>query len=495
MERLSLFQIIDELSLTYHLANAPLGIIIFNNHQEIIYWSERATEIFEWTAQEALNQSLTSLHIIHEEDAKLVAGVLDEIKKGGASRNQSSNRNYTKSGKVVFCEWYNSALKDEENVISTLSIVQDITERKIAGQALKKSREQLSLIYNSAIDPMWLINVEGPETFRFEKINSSFTEKTGLPKEKVIGFSIEEVLHPDSHEFVRSKYKEAVNKGHVINYVETIQLPAGEKIGEIRIVPVKNERGKVTKLVGFANDITEEIALRKKLDKEREEFTRKITSAVTKSQEMERSKVGRELHDNVNQVLTTVKLYIELCMDGSVDHHAVLPKCALLLNETISEIRDLSRRLSAPSLGDTGIKETINDLVQSVQITKGPEIHLDTRFVACDCIDDELHLAVYRIAQEHLTNILKHAQAGQVTIKLKVTQSRLSLEIKDDGRGFNTQEKTNGIGITNMKTRAHILKGSFKMESAKGKGTRLWVSFPIRIVDGMCYPVIKKSAE
>ena len=483
--------IIDELRLTYHLENCPLGMIILDEHQNIIYWSDRATEIFGWQEAEVIQRSLSSLHIVHEEEAETITKAFNEIKKGHHSSYQATSRNYTKSGSVIYCDWYNSALKDEKGkIMSTLSLVLDITDNKAAGQSLKKSQQQLSLIYNSAIDPMWLIDIEGPDTFRFENINASFTTVTGLKREQVVGLLIEEVLPVSSHELVRSKYNEAIQTGKVIDYIEIAEHPAGKKVGEIRVIPVKNEKGQYTKIVGIAHDITEERALQDKLNKERDEFNKKITAAAIKGQEMERSNVSRELHDNVNQVLTTVKLYTELCTAGTVDPDVILPKCTLLLNETINEIRNLSKKLSAPSLGDVGIKDTLKDLVESMQETLEGEIKLHIRAASCTTIDNELHLTIYRIAQEHLTNILKHAQAKNVTIHIDAVDGQLSLTITDDGRGFDTTKKTSGIGITNMTSRAHILNGSFKIESHEGRGCTLSVSFPVEAIDGKCYPVV-----
>ena len=328
MSKAHLYEIIDELSLTHHLENTPLGIIVWDDRNEIIHWSDRASEIFGWTPEETLHQQIASLNMIHEEDAATVARILEEIKSGRVLRNQSANRNITKSGKVIYCEWYNSALVDDEgHITSILSMVQDVTDKKKAAVALEKSQQQLSLIYNSAIDPMWLIGVEEENQFRFEDINTAFTLVTGLSRENVVGKLVEEVLPVSSHAIVRTKYREAIETGKVIDYIEVAVHPAGQKVGEIRVIPVKDNQGKVRKLLGIANDITEKRTLQKQLDVERDEFNRRVTAAAIKGQEIERSKVSRELHDNVNQVLTTVRLYTELRASGAANVPELLARC------------------------------------------------------------------------------------------------------------------------------------------------------------------------
>jgi two-component system, NarL family, sensor kinase len=492
MSQLPLHEIIDASSLSYHLENTPLGIIVWDNNDRVIYWSKRATEIFEWGESEVLDRHLSELNLIYHEDVAAVSKNLDAIKNQQLLSNVNVNRNNTKSGKVIYCEWYNSALTDASGKIrSLLSMVQNVTERKEAEQALQETAEQLSLIYNSAIDPMWLISIERENQFVFEGINKSFTTVTGLKKEQVLGLPIEKVMPQAAHELVREKYNQAIETGEVIDYVEVAMHPAGQKVGEIRLIPVKDLNGKITKLVGIANDITEKQALQKQLDAERDDFNNKLTAAAVKAQEKERSNVSRELHDSVNQVLTTVKLYIELCVSGGIDSKEILPRCATLLNESIIEIRDLSKRLSAPSLGEIGLNETLRELCDAVEITKKLRIGLDTSKVHCNQIDSDLHLAVYRIAQEQLTNILKHAEAKEVSMKLEIERSFLRLTIIDDGKGFDIHSTKKGIGLNNIKSRAQSLNGFVKIRTGHEKGSTLIANFPIFIADGKCLPLSK----
>jgi PAS domain S-box-containing protein len=339
-----------------------------------------------------------------------------------------------------------------------------------------------------AIDPMWLISIEPNNQFLFEKINSSFTEVTGWPPEKVIGSPIEEIMPEASHQLVRDKYTEAMGTGKIIDYVEIAAHPNGEKVAEIRVIPIKDNEGKVTKILGIAHDVTEKWELQKKLEKERDEFSRKLSAAAIRGQEAERNKISLELHDNVNQVLTTVKLYTELCASKAVDLDVFLPKCTVLLNESINEIRRLSKQLAAPPIGTAGLAESLKELVESIRHTQRATIQLNIRPFACTTIDEDLQLAMYRIAQEHLTNVLKHAQATIITVDLICTNSELSLTITDNGVGFDPSKKNAGIGITNMNSRATLFNGQLQLSSAEGEGCQLQVSFPVACASGQCNP-------
>ena len=205
-----------------------------------------------------------------------------------------------------------------------------------------------------------------------------------------------------------------------------------------------------------------------------------ITAAVIKAQEKERAEVGQELHDNVNQVLTTVKLYTELCMSNNENSADLLKKSSELLQFCINEIRILSRQLSAPSLGQIRMKDSIKELVETIAATGKTDIKLDTKDILDLEVNEELHLAIYRILQEHLTNILKHADASLVKIIINLIDDDLFIKVTDNGRGFNVYEKKGGIGIANMMSRAESLGGRLSINSAPGLGCVLIAHFELK---------------
>ncbi|HJW17656.1 MAG TPA: PAS domain S-box protein [Flavisolibacter sp.] len=482
-------EIIDNLSLTYHLENSSLGIILCNSELNIIYASQKACEIFGWATDAYLQRPISLESMVYEEDTKKVIQVLEEISSGRVLHNQGVNRNYTTSGEVIYCQWYNSALVDDAHkVINFLSLVQDVTEQMQNTLALQASEHQLSQMFNGAIDPMWLIKVEGNERFTFERINSAFSKVTGWKKDQVVGQPIEAVMPESSHKLVRAKYNEAIGLCKIIDYVEEAAHPAGIKYGEIRVIPLVDENGDVNRLLGIANDITDKVQLQKRLEAERDLYNRKITYAAIKGQELERAKVSSELHDNVNQVLTTVKLYLELCRDDRVDSNEILSKCSILLNRTIDDIRNLSKQLSVPSLEKINFRETLNDLAASIGVASGMNIDLTIDLDNCSEMDSELYLTIYRIAQEQLTNIIKYAKAKIVHIILSFQNGIMQLSIEDNGVGFDTSQRTNGIGLTNIGSRAAILGGSVEIKSELNKGTTISAFFPVKIIDGKCIP-------
>jgi PAS domain S-box-containing protein len=488
MSQANLHQLIDNLSLSYHLENTPFGVILWDDQLNLVYCSKTAAALFDCSPEDVMQASIEFERIVHKDDNEIVAKQINEIMSGRSTHNQSMNRNVTKQGRIIYCQWYNSALKNEAGkLINILSLFQDITPQVETQEALQQSEQRLSTVFNSAIDPMWLIRVEGPDQYRFETINIAFTNVTGWRPDEVQGQPMENIIPPPSHNLVRQKYAEAIRTGHIVDYVEESAHPSGIKYGEIRVIPIPGEGGKVERLLGIANDITDKVYLQQKLDAEREARTRHITSAAIKGQEAERAKVSRELHDNVNQVLTTVKLYIELCLDGKADPAAILPKCVGHLTDTINEIRTLSKQLSAPSLGNMEFRETLLDLVESVRAAALMEVELTTKDLPFTEMENELHLTLYRVAQEQLTNIVKYANAKKVSISLLLTNSVLQFIIADDGVGFDPSQKRRGIGITNMQSRVEIVGGSFALHSSAGNGTTVSLQIPVTVDDNVCY--------
>ena len=342
-------------------------------------------------------------------------------------------------------------------------------------------KDYLKILHEfESIDPMWIINIESGNKFRFEEINASFTAVTGLKPEQVEGRLIEEVLPVTSHKIVREKYTQVIKTGKIVDYIEIAVHPAGEKVGEIRVLPIKNDEGKVVKLMGIAHDITEKTILQRKLDEERDKISKRISAATIRSQERERNSISLELHDNVNQVLTTVKLYTELCISRSVDIDVYLRKCTGLLMETIDEIRRLSKQLASPAINSMGLSASFSELIESINQTRQADIRLITDLQDTIRLNEDMQMALYRIAQEQLTNILKHAQAKTVIVNLHNNPEEIFLHIKDDGIGFDAKRKTSGIGIANMTYRASLFNGKFELKSAKGKGCELKVSFPLK---------------
>jgi signal transduction histidine kinase len=197
-------------------------------------------------------------------------------------------------------------------------------------------------------------------------------------------------------------------------------------------------------------------------------------------QEKEREQIGKELHDNINQILATVKLYLDIAAKYNDDTQTVaLQKCQRNLNLAIEEIRQLSQSLVAPSLGGMGLDQALRKLIENFPLSASLKLNLDTTGYLEDIDNEVIKLTCYRIAQVQLNNVVKHARAKNVAVKLERVPDRLTLAIHDDGIGFNPEKKTGGIGLQNIRNRVSFYNGTLELHSAPGKGCALIITIPL----------------
>ena len=202
---------------------------------------------------------------------------------------------------------------------------------------------------------------------------------------------------------------------------------------------------------------------------------KQITEAVLSAQEEERKIIGTELHDNINQILATSKLYygaVDACGDNLTE---MLAKGDEYITLAIEEIRKLSRKLVAPPFIESGLQPAITELAQNIMMTKQMVIETIMSDFDEHAVSKELKINIYRIVQEQLNNILKYAQADSVSVALCNHGNKIRLDIHDNGVGFDTSQKSKGIGLANIRTRAELFDGIMEIESSPGNGCRLKV--------------------
>jgi signal transduction histidine kinase len=205
---------------------------------------------------------------------------------------------------------------------------------------------------------------------------------------------------------------------------------------------------------------------------------KRIARAVISAQEKERAGIGAELHDNVTQLLAASKLYLKGIEAQPENAHKFLLKCEEYIGTALQEIRKLSHALVGASRDkDIWLISSIDELTHDITSAK----QIDVRFIHDayheDDMNEELKLVIYRIIQEQLNNILKHAEASKVEIELKEDAADLILSISDDGKGFDTIAKRHGIGLKNIKNRAGLYNGKVDIISSPGNGCKISIYF------------------
>ena len=184
-----------------------------------------------------------------------------------------------------------------------------------------------------------------------------------------------------------------------------------------------------------------------------------------------------ELHDNVNQLLAASNLSLNLAL-SQVDHKPFILQSQEYIAKAMKEIRKLSQVLVGPAHEKTmGLIAAVEELISNISILK--DIMISFNYSTYDENESEigLKIVIYRIIQEQMSNILKHADASEVRIELKKEKNDLILVITDNGKGFNTSAKGKGIGLTNIKNRAELYDGTVKIVCPAGKGCKMMIVF------------------
>jgi two-component system, NarL family, sensor histidine kinase DevS len=202
---------------------------------------------------------------------------------------------------------------------------------------------------------------------------------------------------------------------------------------------------------------------------------------AVQAQEVERRRLARELHDETGQALTSILLGLSAVeRAGSLDEaRAAVGELRDLVVETLQEVRALAVELRPSALDDFGLEPALRRLGQSIRETRSLDVQVETMLDGSR-LPEDVETAVYRIVQEALTNVVKHARAERVSIVLTRTPDGVLVVIEDDGRGFETDEiRGGGLGLTGMRERVDLLEGKLEIESARGAGTTLIVELPV----------------
>lgn len=221
-----------------------------------------------------------------------------------------------------------------------------------------------------------------------------------------------------------------------------------------------------------------EALLKQELDKQKQ-----VAQAIVDAQERERAEIGKELHDNINQILSTTKLYLELARNNEEERLNLIERSAANIHETIHEIRNISRSLVPSSIGDLGLLDSVHDLVESIKATGVINVEFYAEGPFDEMIGDKEKLMLFRIIQEQVNNVMRHSGAGNLIIELVLEEPGkiIKLNITDDGKGFNpdSQKNKKGLGLSNIMSRAGLFGGKVTIHSSPGKGCKLQVQVPI----------------
>jgi PAS domain S-box-containing protein len=367
--------------------------------------------------------------------------------------------------------------------VRTLAVSIDVTERKKAEFALRQAKEELSryskdlerqvqlrtseisgiLKYTPAA--VYFKDLEG----RYRLVNSRFEELFGVQNEDVRGKTDTEILPREVARQFRTLDREVLEK-NCSRQVEE-RIPQNDGIHTYLTVkfPVFDESGKPRGVCGIATDIT--------AVKKAQEQLRQLSGSIMTNQEKERTAIARELHDELGQVLTALRMdavWLQERLKRSDPHGAgrASAMCGLI-DKTIEDVRSLASRLRPGVLDDLGLVDALELYTADFEKRTGITCLFDHRDVPE--IRETVATAAYRVTQEALTNVARHASADHVSVHLHAELGKLQLAIVDNGCGFNVDEldETGVLGLAGMRERAVLAGGELSICSERNRGTRV----------------------
>jgi PAS domain S-box-containing protein len=347
------------------------------------------------------------------------------------------------------------------------------TERSFQEKAAAEKRYR-DLFHHNPL-PIWIYDLETGHTL---EVNEQAIQHYGYTRQEFIAMPLFDLWENNGTPEIQPQPKDPLNTTSLFNGKWMHTTKSGQSIC-VEMLSHKIQYGEKEALLILANDITSQVQLETQLLEEKISRQKEITKAIIDTQENERSEIGKELHDNVNQVLTTIKLYIENIKAYPEHSSLFIEKSVALTQRTINEVRFLAKQLVTPVMQDLGFKATIDELTAHYESLQLFEIIVNFD-VDEDRLDTAIKLTIYRIIQEQLTNIVKYAKGSLVQLTVQEENDRLKVIVEDNGVGFDLQKTHEGIGLKNIKNRAEAYKGILRITSSEGNGCRLEVDFPSR---------------
>jgi PAS domain S-box-containing protein len=373
----------------------------------------------------------------------------------------------------------------------------EIREHRQAKKALRESEQRFGTLIETAHDVIYSLLPDG----RIDLLNRAFEVITGWPRDAWRGKPFAGLLHPDDVPEAVAYFQSVLRGGPPERREYRVRKANGEyAVGEFTKVREMRD-GRCVGVFGIGRDTTErrqsEEALRQSEEHYRQlyheaqimqEKLRDLSNQVLQVQEEERKRISRELHDQVGQSLTAISVTLAaLQNNGAAKAGHFLRTVAgaqRLLAGTMDTVHRFARELRPAMLDELGLLPALRSHVKIFSERTGLRVRLLADPVA-EQLDGDRKTAVFRVAQESLTNVAKHARASRVNISLRRDRQGICLEIADNGRSFRADPETAArqkqrLGLLGMQERVRLVNGQFSIEPLAGRGTTVRVTIPFQ---------------
>jgi PAS domain S-box-containing protein len=449
---------------------------------EIRSWNRGAQRIFGHSEREALGRHITL--IIPEERRAEEDEVLARIQRGDTVSHFETVR-LGKDGRLLEISLTVSPVRDAAGrIVGASKVARDITARKRAENALGEAQARLAAIVDSAMDAVITVD-EGQRIVLF---NRAAEQVFGVQREHALGTALDR--------FLPSRFR-AAHRGHVQNFART--GITSRRMGDVTTLWALRSDGSefpieasISQAVEdgkrFFTVILRDVTVRRQAEealKRSEQELRELSARVLEAREEEKTRIARELHDELGQLLTALKMDLAWLRErlAAPELLAKAREMGEMLDQTVGATRRISADLRPLMLDDLGLVDAADWLVKDFAKRSG--VKCETRLPepeALDGVAKNVATAVYRAVQESLTNIGRHSGARNAWVLFSVDDAMIHVEIEDDGRGISPEDlaKARSLGLRGMRERFAYLGGSLEIAAAPRGGTRLRLRVPLR---------------
>lgn len=465
------------------IADSLYGTLLLNGSGDIQFCSAAIRHILGYEPEDV--QGLNAFAFVHPQDLQLADASFQNEVTETPEVKFISVRLRRKDGDWNWCLLRGHNLLKNPSIGSIVVYIHDDTARKKASDALKESERRFRELIRDLRLGVMLLDRNGSIIL----CNQAACKQLGASEEILLGLGSAgpewNIIGEDGKIFTQMDIPgyQAIQTGKPVRDVVMgiVRQECKERVWLlINAEPIFNEGGELLHVICSMTDITERKKLEQTLLADQIIHQKQLTKATIDGQEKERREIGRELHDNIGQQLTTIKLFLEMAQSQQCEAAAEMLKLAMKgVKDVINDVRSMSHALIPHTLKDLGLVESIVELVEAVILTQRIEVNFDHQSFTTGLLPDSQKLTVFRIVQEQLNNIVKHAGARRIDISLSNNDEVVKLYIQDDGKGFDPAKVKKGLGLTNMRNRVELFNGMAEIKSKPGKGCLLRISMPL----------------
>jgi len=449
------------------------GIWHVDGNARTTYVNPYLASLLGYTPEDMIGKS--ALDFISPQNRNKALENIEERKKGISKQHELSFHN--RQGEVIHTLIQSTPIYNDHQYAGSVSTLLDITQKKKAEEELRLSEQKYRIIFENNPLPMFML--EYPKR-NFVAVNNAFINKFGYSKTELEEMNIRQLRRPEevhkSDEIEqlleeKKQFRERMFLRKKDGSDLLFDVQASEIIFEGKAVYLASTR-----------DITELVKAEEALLQTNKQL-RELTTHLQDIREEERKHISREIHDELGQHLTALKLNLSwIARKMTTQEEAIVAKIKSsldLINGTIKTVRRLATELRPSMLDELGLAEAIR--WQTNEFSKRTGIAVDFETNVDECVfPPDISISFFRILQESLTNISRHAEASHVTSNLHFADRFLELEICDDGKGFHPGKvgEKKSLGLLGIKERVEMLHGEYQLSSEPMKGTKLTVKIP-----------------